>query len=353
MTLTVLINKDARGDRKMSGSDRESYRGVYEEVERSFSTPEGRDERKGRVKSAREDVVHKAALPRAVRDTSQIYDSSMVRPTITHPKPGVNTVHVVLVDNSGSNRAIAQHLRNSSGYLVAGLSSMDPTSQTAFIYFSDHCDGGLIMQEVDFFSPDAEGDRVLASTTHRVRDASGGDEPEAIECALKRVCEIDFGSATKKHLYLVSDVVGHGMGMEGDDGCPNQQNWKRSVELVGRNFTSFEVIGCGDSPQIVELQKQFLAPDRVALDLIDLSSIRETRHRQAITGNALLFLIARHLGRQTIQMFLSVLYEKWLSDPIFHGETDRRAKQMIQRFLKYIDLPDDVVDKMRADILVE
>lgn len=337
----------------MSGSDHESYRSSYGEVMRSFSTPEGREERRARVETARKEVTVKSARPRVERDMVAVLDPRLAKHEITRPKPGVQTVHVVLVDNSGSNRNIAQHLRQSSGYLTAGLSSVDPRSQTAFIYFSDHCDGDGIMQEVDFISPDHEGDRILASTTSQVRDASGGDEPEAIECALRRVCEIDFGDAVDKHLYLVTDVVGHGMGMHGDEGCPHQQNWRKSVELVRKNFTSFEVIGCGSDSEIVELQKQFLSPERVALDLIDLSAIKETRHRQAITGNALLFLVARHSGPQAVQMFLAALYEKWLSDPVFRGDTDRRAKEMIQRFLKYIDLPEDKVQKMAAEILVD
>lgn len=339
----------------MSGSSRGTYESKYSEVRDSLATPKGKEERKTRVEIARREVAVKAELPRPTKkDTHDLYDARCVKNRITRPKAGVAEINVVAIDNSGSNKAIADHVKASSEYLNTGISSIAPNSQTAYVYFSDHCDGSLLMQEVEFVPTGEEGDKILYSTTYHVRGANGGDEPEAIECVLKRVCEIDFGDAKIKRLYLVTDVVGHGMGMSGDGGCPHQQNWRKSVELVRKTFDSFEVIGCGADQEVSELQKQFLTPDRVALDLIDLSAIRETRHRQAITANALLFLMARHQGPQMVQMFLSTLYEKWLGEPqVFKEFTDSKAREMIRRFLKYIDLPQEKVEKMGADILVD
>jgi hypothetical protein len=142
------------------------------------------------------------------------------------------------------------------------------------------------------------------------------------------------------------------MGMSSDEGCPFQRDWKDSKEKVYTTFTSFEVIGCGDNASTGRLQAQFLKDDRIQYDLIDLSSIEEDRHRAAITINAILFLIARKTGRQGIELFLSFLYEKWLEDPIFGSQTEDRAKDMIRRFGKFIELPENEVDEIMKKILV-
>lgn len=283
----------------------------------------------------------------------KVYDKKYVRLGITKPKEGVERVHIVLVDNSGSNRLIARHLRNSSGHLVSALRSIDPQSQIAFCYFSDHCDGDGIRQEVDYISPDEEGDKILNSTVTHIRDVSGGDEAEAIECMLNEMCKLDFGKAKTKHLYLVTDVVGHGMGLRSDDGCPFQRDWRDSLARVREVFDSFEVVGCSDNPHTGKLQQQFVAPKRLAYDLIDLSQIREHEHRLAITGNTLLFLIARRMGTQTAEMFLGFLYEKWNSDPVFGANTDLRAKEAIRRFAKYLETPAEETEKMLAKIFGE
>lgn len=303
-----------------------------------------------RIHEARETMGDKKEAPK--RDTGDLYDKKMVKLTITAPKPGVDHIHVVLIDNSGSNRVIANHMKESSAYLTSQLQMIDPLSQIAFMYFSDHCDGDGIIQEVDFISPNTEGDKILHSTLRHVHDVNGGDAAEAIECALWKICEINFGTAKDKHLYLITDVVAHGMGMASDDGCPEQRDWRTSLKKVRKTFTSFELIGCGSDVETTELQRQFIEPDRIGFDHIDLSAIREEYHRRAITTNALLFLIARHTGIQGIEMFLAALYAKWLEEPIFGLDSDLRAQEAVNRFAKYIEAPEKDIKAMLKRVLV-
>jgi hypothetical protein len=337
----------------------------YEEKARSYEDLHSEDESKStaaasarseRIKAAREKMSSAAPAPK--RDVGAMVDSSLVHAAMTRPAPGVKRVHYVLVDNSGSNRNIANHLRDTSGYLLACMKSLDPDAQLAINYFSDHCDGAGIMQFVDWVSPGPKGDKILLSTTSTVAPMGGGDAPEAIECALHFACGLDFNEATERHLYLVTDVVAHGMGLTPDDGCPEQRDWRVELEAVKRCFTSFAVIGCGADPKTGELQRKFLGEDRLSWDFIDLSGIQQLQYRLGISGNALLFLIARNRDTQsksknlqTVELFLSMLYEKWLSEPIFGANTDLNAREAIERFFKYVDLPEAELAAMKARVI--
>ena len=73
-----------------------------------------------------------------------------------------------------------------------------------------------------------------------------------------------------------------------------------------------------------------------AVNFIDLSTIPEPEHRNHIVGNALLFVIARNLGLQCVEMFLAALYAKWLGQPIFGRDSARRAEEQIRNFGKYL-----------------
>jgi hypothetical protein len=286
-----------------------------------------------------------------IRDTSGLYDPKYVMQTISRPAEGVVRIHDFLFDNSGSNREIAAHLRKSSGYFNSVMNILDPTAQFSTTYFSDHTDGARFEQMIDYIFPNPEGDKVMFSTLRHTQPANGYDAAEAIECALWNACKKDFGKATERHLYLVTDVVGHGMGLASDDGCPYQRDWRDSLKLVAETYKSFNVVGCGDCKRTGELQKKFIAPERVPFDLIDLSGIEDLRYRLGITGNAILFLVARNTGLQGVEMFLSFLYEKWLEEPLFGANTDMSARQAIQRFAKYIEDPQDQIDKIMEKVL--
>lgn len=342
---------------RMSGGSHTSYKVRTENVVRSL-TSEDRGvaekavaERSERIKENRRKIDEDPYRSPPKRDEREIYDSSLVRLKVNAPDEKAERVHIVLIDNSGSNEKIAKHLKGSSGYLLAVLRAIDPGSRICFIYFSDHCDGPRIWQPVDYVAPDEQGDKILHSSIRHVEGAGGGDEPEAIECAMWDTCDLPFGHVQDRRLYLVTDVVAHGMGLRGDGGCPRHRDWKESLKRVHETFRSFEVIGCGIERDCAELQKKFIADKkRLPYDLIDLSGIKSHEHRCGITGNSLLFLIARHQGLQTLEAFLMTLYEKWLAEPIFGANTDMNARDAIRRFGKYVEAPQADIDKMLEKI---
>lgn len=329
----------------MSGGSYGSYKGTASRY-KGFASDDAAERRRAetdradRVADSRTRINSGDIPEPPKRDTRRLYDESAVRIGITAPPKEAQRLHIVLIDNSGSNAAIAEHTRQASGYILSTLGVVDGGSALAIIYFSDHCDGPRLMQEVDYTLPTEKGDRQLLSSIHHVHPAGGGDAPEAIECVLVRACELDFGKLPKekRHLYLITDVVAHGMGMREDDGCPNQRDWRQSLERVMETYGSFEVIGSGDVASTAKLQSKFLNPERVPFDLIDLSAVREAEHRMRITANALLLLIARRGGLQSVQTFLMALYEKWLAEPIFGANTDLSAREAIRRFLKYLEI---------------
>jgi|WetSurMetagenome_2_1015567.scaffolds.fasta_scaffold77962_2 hypothetical protein len=343
----------------MSGRSYDSYLGSLSHyTNKSLDDTELKVRRVERITKTKKDLtimtddaLRSVKVTEVKREEIGIYDINSVRSQITTPKPETKRIHIVIIDNSGSNRVIASHFRESSGYFTSVLNSLDPTSQIAFMYYSDHCDGRHINQEIDYISPDEEGDKIIHSTTRNIVPASGGDSAEAFECALHEVCDKDFGNAEFKHLYLVTDEVAHGMGETDDNGCPYQRNWRDSVERVYNTFSTFEVVGCGNA-RISKLQAQFLKPERVGFDLMDLSKIPEETHRKAIAGNSLLFLIARKTGLQTLELFLSFLYEKWLEEPIFGKSSDTRAKEMIERFGKYIEADEQKVMEILNKVII-
>jgi hypothetical protein len=298
-----------------------------------------REEREKRIKTARESVSEKSTKPRSQVNHQEKYDSSLVQKKICQPAAGVKRVYIILIDNSGSNEFIASHFRKSSEYLQVNLNLIDPSAQFVFVYFSDHCDGDRYWQPVNFIFPDDNGEKILISTLNKIVGADGGDAAEAHECALYDACQINFGDAIERHLIMVSDVVGHYMGMDSDTGCCHQQDWKEAVNLVDKTFTSFEFIGCGNRPSVGELQKQFINlchPELLYQNFINLSYIQESVHRLGIVLNTFLFLVARRRGIQSLEGFLARLYEKWLNDPIFGDQTDSRAKEAIIRFAQFI-----------------
>lgn len=330
----------------MSGSSYRGYQNSYRKTENLFSVDKQERNieetlRKNRLNFLKDTVEEKKE--RKSRDESKVYDSSLIRLEITKPKKGTKRVHVFLIDNSGSNRNISNALKKASGYFTANIGVIDPNSQIAFIYFSDHYDEEKIMQKIDFVSPNEEGDKIIHSTLRKIKGASGGDLPEAIECVLHEAANIDFGDVKEKHLYLVTDVVAHGMGMDQfedvkDDGCPLQRQWKKELLNAQKVYDSIKVVACGDDLEVVKLQEKFITDSkRLPYDLIDLSNIKVEKLRQGLTANALIFLIARNQGKQGVELFLCTLYEKWLEDPIFGQDTDEKAKDRIRDFVKYLE----------------
>ena len=69
--------------------------------------------------------------------------------------------------------------------------------------------------------------------------------------------------------------------------------------------------------------------------------------------NTVFFLIARHRGLQTVEGFISRLYQKWLAEPLPGiQETDRAAKEALIRFAKYLPGSEDEITRMYSRALV-
>jgi len=330
-----------------------SYRGTEEKFSVYKSTDPSADEtaaaaereriaadRVARIMESRARIEAENPVESEVRSTVGLYDRRMVRNRITRPDSSAREITVWIVDNSGSNRVVADRIRLISGQMLATMGIiLGKDVQLAIIYGSDHSDGSGYRQDVDFLNPDAKGDRVLYSTTHDVFGASGGDDAEAFECLLRDASAIDFGhvSKEKRHLILVTDVVGHGMGMHDDHGCVHRVDYRRSIEDVYRTYGTFQVIGTGTTERIGNLQRQFLHADRVDMDFLNMRFIRDMEHRLGMISNAMLFLMARNQGTQVAKTFLSFLYEKWLSNPVFGQDTDLRARDAIKQFFQFIE----------------
>lgn len=319
---------------------------------------------RGATSKAREDIKagRSTSAPAPTRDTSSLVDPSKARNTITRPSKNAKRAVVVLVDNSGSNRQIAAHFLQSSGHFTAFARAVDPEAEVAFIYFSDHRDHRPF-QYADFAPSTEEGDKQLFNSFYRIEGQHGGDEPEAAECALLQASEIDFGDiqAKDRTLVLVTDVVAHGMGLTPDDGCPDQVSWRTAMRSVRNTYGKFVLIGSGGDPGMVPLQKKFFEtspgefdPEEVARNFIDLSEIRTAAHRNGIVANAVLFVMARNTGKQSIQVFLASLYSKWLASPVFGDQTDEKAKTRIRAFAE-LYLPGvmtrEEIQSILADIL--
>lgn len=306
------------------------------------------------------------------RDEAAIADARLARNRITRPSTTARRVMVCLIDNSGSNRQIAEHLRRATGHFTSFLRSVDGSCEVATVYFSDHCDGALLMQEIDFVGPTPEGDRVLLSSSQKICNAGGGDVPEAIECALKRAAEIDFAHIPRENrtLVLVTDVVPHGMpgyaeayGAGSDDGCPHQVSWRESMRQVRATYGEFVLVGSGADPKMRPLQAKMFEnaqgrsdPEEVARNFVDLSEVKDIVHRNGLVGNTLLFVAARKAGVQSVNLFLASLYGAWLANPLFGNNTDHMARArirfMAERYLTGL-MSYSEIQEMLKEVLAE
>lgn len=301
-------------------------------------------------------LAAKSAAPRPVRDDSHDHRDDMIRSVVTRPDPKAARIYQIVIDNSGSNATTAKRMRDSSNYLIVNLKLIDPRAQFMIGYFSDHSDGTLLWQPIDYLYPDPVGQQILVSTTDEVEEANGDDNAEAHECILRDLTRSDFGhvAVPNRHLIMVTDVVGHGMDPEHimgrDNRCPFQVDWQQSLDLVEQAYGSFELVGSGDNLRVANLQEQFIAhahPELIDLNFVSLAGIHDSDLRLGLVPNAVLFLVARQRGLQSVEAFLGRLYEKWLLEPIFGEDSDNRAREAIARFGRYLDLgPDDLVQFM-------
>lgn len=355
----------------MSGSSYNDTKGrstTYESYRSSDSSARSRAvaEHRERVVASKEKIARGEVErpPTVSRDVQVLRDPSAARNRITSPSATARQSVVVLVDNSGSNRVIAEHLRNTSGHLMAFLRTIDPDAEIAFIYFSDHGDGSRMLQYSDFVPPTERGDKILYNSLLAISTAGGADIPEAIECAFLEAARINHAQipVAKRTLILVTDSVAHGMGYhsddnhprsDDDDGCPDQVSWRDSLAQVRKAYGKFILIGSGSDPSMRRLQMKFFEghEESVGSDFMDLSDIQSSIHRNGIVGNSILFILARNGGKQVVPGFLANLYAKWLANPLFGEDTDYlaqvRIRHMAETYLQGMMSDKEIQDMLR------
>lgn len=329
---------------KQAESDRaaERARQLKQEQERAEA-----DRRKNlRESEARTRGEEARSRAKAAEQSQARIDPNLARNTIGLPPKAAKRIYVMVVDDSGSNQAIAKAIKNGAGYIHAALGVLSEDSAIAFLFFSDHFDGANMLQEVDYtMGPD--GDAVLRASMDNINDADGDDLPEAIECALAKINELDFGHIPKKHrhLILVTDVVAHGMGMSAftrDSGCPHQVQWQDVLREVHQNFASFKVVATGNDSRVLKLQEKFIVPERLRFDLMDMvSGGLSHEERCRLVNNAVLCQIFVTLSPQAAESFFSGLYMKWLAEPQYGSATAERARAQITAFASYLEISDD------------
>lgn len=339
-----------------SGSAYESARGSYYEEPKDEKAKESYvKERKARIEKTRDEVKSGHVHKEEVRDTRNLYDRSLVTKVITRPSTSAKIAVIVGIDNSGSNRTIADHVKSSSGYIIASLEAIVSSEvNLAFMFFSDHCDGQeLWNQEIDYITPSEQGDRALYSSMQHIKNAGGGDPPEAIECLFKRASELEFPASVKKIFVLITDQVAHGMMSDvGDDGCPYQVSWKKSLNDLRKNFDHFYMIGCGDDQNICQQQLRFFENANAKFDFMSLADVKKASHRMKLTPTALIFLIAREKGQQAVKSLLCTLYEKWLSNTSeFGSDADLSARRAIARFTKFLNWRREDIKSLLVHVL--
>jgi len=330
------------------------------EAERKRVAAEAEHARK--VEEARERIKSNPPPPpaasRSAAKTARFYDRSLVRLGITTPASDAEGLYYVLVDNSASNDLIRSHIRATVEYVLGTACALLPKHQIVFDFVSDHEDGdSLFMQEIDYVFPDEQGVKTLGSSVQHVYNADGGDIPECFACPLERISKLNFGKVPKerRHIILVTDSIPHGFGWEGDNGCDARLEWGSTLRKVQETFATFQVIGCpmpGDRIML-KLQKKMLPEGKARYDFLDISTVRDHERRKALVSTAILFLMARNKGRQTVEGFLAALYLKWLKEPIFGGQTDSNAREQITTFATYIEASQEEIDALLERIFVK
>lgn len=306
-----------------------------------------RAEEERRERMWRDAAKAKAEPPRTVAKAPEPIrtniDLSLAQNYIGDPPTGARDIYILLTDYSGSNREIGMAVTKAAGHMHSMLAGLSTAVAIAFQLFSDHTDGPGLFQEANYTTPDDLGAKILQASIAMIKPAYGDDEPEAIECALRRATQYSFGTVpqARRHLILVTDQVAHGMGYTGrDNGCPDQRDWRDSLRAVHETFGSFTMIASGNDTSIFTLQKQLFTPERLKWDMMNLVTAARLTHEERcrLVPNAILFLIARSLGQQTVEGFLMTLYEKWIADPRYGGDSERRARDQIADFVEYLEI---------------
>lgn len=251
------------------------------------------------------------------------------------PPGSVEAVHVA-VDNSGSNSGIARGVRDSAGYFAGILSQLSRQTAVSWNFFSDHCDGFPYQYGGWGRFTDESSETSLRDRLDVVSPQGGGDFPEAIECVMNSASKFSFGDIPRKDriFILVTDSVSHGMGFgrDSDDGCPHGIDPMKAARDLHSVYGEVVIIGSGTDRQVRSLQMSWLSEatdEEVQRCMIDLSGVESLAHRNGLVTNAILFAILRRRGLQTVQIFLSQLYGRWLGAGLFGDQTETKARERI------------------------
>ncbi len=329
----------------------EEHEHTYRSTESLYSEDEAtrrraETERVDRLNRSREaaNTEEERRRARPMPKAAEAIDRSLARLKIEEPPANANRLYVLMIDNSSSNELIARAMCANIDRLQGYLSGFAQDASIAIQCVSDHCDHADMIQEVDWLPLTGDGKKVFLAGVSHVRGASGGDLPEAYECGLHiAATKYRFGNVPRerRHLILVGDDVAHGMGGGGDRGCPDERDWRTSLEEVQAAYGTFQVIACGTDARTLKLQEQFIRTQgRLRYDLVDLSTserLDDTERRRLVIP-ATIFLMARCIGTRVAERYLTSLFEDWLAQNHYGKATETRAREQIGWFADYLEV---------------
>jgi len=146
---------------------------------------------------------------------------------------------------------------------------------------------GMYLQSNIFTS----GTNSLETAIGNLERTSGGDIPEAYECALKAAGEDIYRLKNEKPgsnfaTVLIIDSIPHGMNQTiyTDRGCPDGVDYKKSLLDLSLVSNYFWVVGCSEDKDMIELQKQLINPQDPHQKFIQLGDMSKDLHYLIIAG---------------------------------------------------------------------
>ncbi len=198
-----------------------------------------------------------SASPTATKKAASV--SPPVTTVISRPKGIINIV--LGMDVSDSMGAFRENLKNKTQYLIEEIGKFIPDLVGKFeisvVGVSDHCDGARLLQPTGFTGDAA----TLGAHITSIKNAHGGDAPEAYECLFKMMNAWPI-DGTSTLFLLVGDSVPHGMGVGiRDDGCPDNVSWEKELSELKKKLKGFYFISCGDNSVLLKKYQKKLVDD--------------------------------------------------------------------------------------------
>lgn len=197
--------------------------------------------------------------------------ASVAPPVTTVVKRPNGIINIIVAfDTSSSMGIYRKNVREKTEYLRDEIVKVIPELggkdkfEIAFVGVSDHCDGPKLLQPTGF---SGESD-ILRDHIMSIKDAYGGDGPEAYECLFKLANTWDI-EGTNTIMVLVGDSVPHGMGIRGisDDGCPVGVDWEKELLELKKKLKGFYLISCADENVVKKYQKKLVDDEEHFIEL--------------------------------------------------------------------------------------